>query len=80
MRLSQIPALAAVLAVLGAPLAAETVAADPAAKVDYSGTLKVLTKFGAQRRLCCTNRVTGGLPLSPDRLILRLQLRVCRAR
>jgi pimeloyl-ACP methyl ester carboxylesterase len=31
-------------------------------------------------RLCCTNRVTGGLPLSPDRLILRLQLRVCRAR
>ena len=23
--------------------------------------------------LCCTNRVTGGSPLSPDRLILRLQ-------
>lgn len=49
MRLSHMSALAAVLAVLGAPLAAETATADPAATVDYSGTLKVLTKFGAQR-------------------------------
>ena len=25
------------------------------------------------RGLCCTNRVTSGLPLSPDRLILQLR-------
>jgi hypothetical protein len=39
-----------------------------------------LVAKGYVQGLCCTNRVTGGLPLSPDRLILRLQLRVCRAR
>lgn len=30
--------------------------------------------------LCCTNRVTDRAPLSPDGLIPRLLLRVCRAR
>lgn len=44
-------AAAAITATFGlsGSVAAETVVADPAAKVEYSGTLKVMTKFGAQR-------------------------------
>lgn len=48
MRLTLMTALA-VLAGPAAPLQAQTVTADPTAAVDYSGTLKVLTKFGTQR-------------------------------
>ena len=32
-----------------------------------------LVANSAIARLCCTNHLVGGLPLSPDRLILRLQ-------
>ncbi len=34
----------------------------------------------AKDRLCCTNWLKARRPLSPDRLILRAQLWVCRAR
>lgn len=41
--------LAALLAVLSTPLAAETLVADPAAPVTHEGNLRVMTKFGSER-------------------------------
>jgi len=31
-------------------------------------------------RLCCTNQLMAEVPLSPDRVIPRLEFRVCRVR
>lgn len=51
--MKKIISLSALVCALGGafavPLWAQTMKADPTAKVEYSGTLRVLTKFGSQR-------------------------------
>ena len=47
---------------------------------NWNRTKDVAAKVGGVTRLCCTNQLMDGVPLSLDRLIPRFQCWVCRAR